>query len=47
MNALTTKTIETREESVISSMSAEQSLDVRDAFVKVKKNLRINLENHT
>lgn len=34
LNALTTRTILTRGESVVSSMSAEQSLDVRDAFAK-------------
>jgi len=32
---LTSKTIQTREESVTASLSQEASLDVRDAFVKV------------
>uniref|UniRef100_A0A914X4M5 Unconventional myosin heavy chain 6 n=1 Tax=Plectus sambesii TaxID=2011161 RepID=A0A914X4M5_9BILA len=34
VNALTTKTIMTREERVVSCLTAEQSLDIRDAFVK-------------
>ncbi len=34
VNALTTRTITTKEENVVSSMTAEQALDVRDAFVK-------------
>lgn len=34
IDALTTKTIVTRGESVTSAMGVEQSVDVRDAFVK-------------
>lgn len=34
MNALTTRSLLTREERVVSCLSAEQSLNVRDAFVK-------------
>lgn len=34
IDALTTKTIVTRGESVTSAMGVEQSIDVRDAFVK-------------
>ena len=34
VNALTTRTIVTRDERVISGMTPAQSLDVRDAFVK-------------
>ncbi len=34
VNALTTRTLVTRDERVVSSMSAAQALDVRDALVK-------------
>ena len=34
---LTSKTIYTREDAVTSSLSRDASLDVRDAFVKVKR----------
>uniref|UniRef100_A0A5S6R0E2 Myosin motor domain-containing protein n=1 Tax=Trichuris muris TaxID=70415 RepID=A0A5S6R0E2_TRIMR len=34
VNALTTRTITTKDESVVTSMSAEQSLDARDALAK-------------
>ena len=45
-NGLTTKSIHTREEKVTSNLSREASLDVRDAFVKVRILLwTINLEH--
>lgn len=34
VNALTTRSLVTREERVVSCLTAEQSLDVRDALVK-------------